>query len=421
VHGILRNPSTLLPPFHFSDFLLPPRVFMSVSDVSATTVVPIPYPGIAQQMSTRFAFLITGLAMSAWAPLIPFVKARLDIGESTLGLLILCFGVGSLIAMPLTGLLVNRYGCRRVITSSLLVMCASLVCLTISPGIPGMALNLLIFGMMLGGTDVAMNMQAVVVEKASGRAMMSGFHGFYSLGGIFGAVIMSALMWLGLSPFHSLLMLTAVLLLMLAYCAKDLLPKINNTESNSQHDPFFVLPRGKVLLIGSLCLVAFLAEGAVLDWSAVFLTSTRNIDPIHAGLGFACFSVAMTIGRFTGDKIVNALGGTRVVLWGGLCAAGGFLLVVFVPFSAAAFIGFTLVGVGASNIVPVLFTAAGNQDSMPMGLAISAVVSMGYAGLLTGPAVIGFIAELSSLNVSFGIVAFGLLALAVSAKKATSK
>jgi fucose permease len=375
----------------------------------------------AQQMSTRCAFLITGLAMSAWAPLIPFVKTRLDIGESTLGLLILCFGIGSLIAMPITGLLVSRYGCRRVITTSLLLMCVSLVCLTIAPGILGMALNLLIFGMMLGGTDVAMNMQAVVVEKASGRSMMSGFHGFYSLGGIFGAVVMSALLWLGLSPFHSLLSLTAVLLLMLAYSAKDLLPK-NNDESNSgERNPFFVLPRGKVLFLGSLCFIAFLAEGAVLDWSAVFLTTLRGIDPVYAGLGFACFSVAMTIGRFTGDKIVNFFGGTRVVLWGGLCAASGFLLVVFVPHSVAAFIGFTLVGVGASNIVPVLFTAAGNQDSMPMGLAISAVVSMGYAGLLAGPAMIGFIAEVSSLNISFAIVALGLLALTASAKKATRK
>jgi len=394
---------------------------MPASEISIQLESTSLLPGLRAQISTRFAFLITGLAMSAWAPLIPFVKERLVIGESTLGLLILCFGLGSLIAMPITGLLVNRYGCRRVITITLLLMCISLVCLAISPGIPDMALNLLIFGMMLGATDVAMNMQAVVVEKASGRAMMSGFHGFYSLGGIFGAVVMSALMWLGLSPFHALLSLTIVLLLMLAYCAKDLLPKNNLDNNSGEREPFFVLPRGKVLLIGSLCFVAFLAEGAVLDWSALFLSSMRDINPVHAGLGYACFSVAMTIGRFTGDKIVNALGGTRVVLWGGLCAATGFLLVVFIPFTAAAFIGFTLVGVGASNIVPVLFTAAGNQNSMPMGLAIAAVVSMGYAGLLAGPAIIGFIAELSSLNVSFGIVALGLLALAASAKKTTRK
>mgnify|MGYP001627422810 CR=1 FL=1 len=376
--------------------------------------------GPAQYLSTRFAFLITGLAMSAWAPLIPFAKARLAIGESTLGLLILCFGIGSLMAMPVTGPLVNRYGCRRVITTSLLLMCISLVCLAISPGVSGMAVNLLVFGMMLGATDVAMNMQAVVVEKASGRAMMSGFHGFYSLGGIFGAVVMSALMGLGLSPFHALLCLTSVLLIMLAYAARDLLPADSN-HSGGEREPFFVAPRGKVLLIGSLCFIAFLAEGAVLDWSALFLSTMRGIDPVYAGLGFACFSVAMTIGRFTGDKIVNALGGRRVVFWGGLFAASGFLLVIMVPYTPAAFVGFTLVGIGASNIVPVLFTAAGNQTAMPMGLAIAAVVSMGYAGLLAGPAVIGFVAEMTSLGVSFGLVALGLLALASAAKKATDR
>ena len=366
--------------------------------------------------------------MSAWAPLIPFVKERLAIGESTLGLLILCFGLGSLSAMPATAMLVNRYGYRRVITTALLLMCISVADSiiprprnSISPGIPGMALNLLLFGMMLGVTDVAMNMQAVVVEKASGHAMMSGFHGFYSLGGIFGAAVMSALLWLGLSPFYAILSLALVLLLMLAYCAKDLLPKTNVDANNDEHTPFFVLPRGKVLLLGSLCFIAFLAEGAVLDWGAVFLNSLRGIDAAYAGLGFACFSVAMTIGRFTGDKIVNVLGGTRVVLWGGILAASGFLIIVFIPFTAAVFIGFTLIGAGASNIVPVLFTAAGNQNSMPMTLAISAVVSMGYAGLLAGPAVIGFIAEISSLNISFVVIALGLLALAASAKKATQQ
>lgn len=389
---------------------------MAVTDLSLPQVAH----ASKTQISTRFAFLITGLAMSAWAPLIPFVKTRLAIGESTLGLLILCFGVGSLLAMPVTGPLVNRYGCRRIITVSLLLMCVSLVCLAVSPSLPIMAINLLVFGMTLGATDVAMNMQAVVVEKASGRAMMSGFHGFYSLGGIFGAVVMSALMWLGLSPFHALLCLTAVLLLMLTYCANDLLPKLPLENNSGEREPFFVVPRGKVLLIGALCFVAFLAEGAVLDWSAVFLNTLRGIDPIYAGLGFACFSVAMTIGRFTGDKIVNTLGGTRVVFWGGLCAALGFSLVVFIPVTAAAFTGFILVGLGASNLVPVLFTAAGNQTAMPMGLAIAAVVSMGYAGLLAGPAAIGSIAEQSSLHVSFGVVALGLLALAVSAKKATS-
>jgi MFS family permease len=394
---------------------------MSASELSTTERNALPLPGFAEQLSTRLAFLITGLAMSAWAPLVPFAQERLNVNEATLGALLLCLGGGSLIAMPLTGPLVIKFGCKKFITLSLLLMCFSLVFLGVAASVPSLALTLLIFGLSLGATDVAMNMQAVMVEKASGRSMMSGFHGFYSLGGIFGAVIISGLLWLALSPFESLLILTGVLLVMLVYTAPKLLTygSTENKTGDEKRDPFFVLPRGKVLLLGVLCFIVFLAEGSVLDWSAVFLTSVREVNPIHAGLGFACFSVAMTIARLTGDRIVQALGGKRILLWGGSCAALGFAIVVFVPYTIAAYIGFTLIGLGASNIVPVLFTAAGNQKTMPMSLAISAVVSLGYAGLLAGPALIGFIAELSSLSIALCIVALGLIALAACANKVT--
>lgn len=390
---------------------------MSVSDHPAVEKSPTHTPGPAEQLSTRLAFLITGLAMSAWAPLVPFAQERLGVNEATLGALLLCLGGGSLFAMPLTGPLVNKYGCRLFITLSLLLMCFSLVFLGIASTVPTLGLTLLIFGMALGATDVAMNMQAVIVEKASGRSMMSGFHGFYSLGGIFGALAISGLLWFSLSPAQSLLALTVVLLIMLVYAAPKLLPYGNN--SDGKREPFFVLPRGKVLLLGTLCFIVFLAEGSVLDWSAVFLTNVRGVDPVQAGIGFVCFSVAMTIARLTGDRIVQRLGGKRILLWGGGCAALGFAIVVSIPSVIAAYIGFTLIGLGASNIVPVLFTAAGNQKTMPMGLAISAVVSMGYAGLLAGPALIGFIAELSSLSISLLLVAAGLIALAACANKVT--
>lgn len=390
---------------------------MSVPELSVAERNSFPTPGFAEQLSTRLAFLITGLAMSAWAPLVPFAQERLGVNEATLGALLLCLGGGSLAAMPLTGPLVNRFGCRKFLTLSLLLMCISMVFLGLASSVPTLALTLLVFGMSLGATDVAMNMQAVIVEKASGRSMMSGFHGFYSLGGIFGAVVISGLLWFSLSPFQSLLVLAVALLAMLIYTVPKLLPYGNSTAG--KREPFFVIPRGRVLLLGSLCFIVFLAEGSVLDWSAVFLTQVRNVDPVQAGLGFACFSIAMTIARLTGDRIVQHLGGKRILLWGGSCAALGFIIVIAVPSTSVAYIGFTLIGLGASNIVPVLFTAAGNQKSMPMGLAISAVVSMGYAGLLAGPALIGFIAELSSLSISLLIVAVGLLMLAACANKVT--
>lgn len=371
--------------------------------------------GIAQQMSTRIAFLISGLGMSSWAPLVPFVKEKLAVNEAALGLLLLCFGAGSLAGMPVAGLLVGRLGCREVIAASTLVMMAALVTMIAAPSVPMLAFAIFLFGASLGIMDVAMNIQAVIVEQASGRAMMSGFHGFYSLGGILGAASVSGLLWLGLSPLVSMTVIVGVIFLVLLACVGNLLP-----YGSTSRDPLFVMPHGKVVLIGALCFIMFLSEGVVLDWSAVFLTSLRQVDPVQAGLAYAGFSVSMTIARLTGDRIVQALGGTRVILLGGLCAATGYLMVILLPYTAAAYAGFVLVGLGASNIVPVLFTAAGKQKTMPVSLAIASVATLGYAGLLAGPAVIGFVAHASSLSVSFALVAFGLLVVAACARPVTS-
>lgn len=388
--------------------------FLVVNVMSVVTPASHPTPGFAEQMSTRAAFLVAGLGMSTWAPLVPFAKERLAVNEATLGLLLLCLGAGSLASMPVTGVLTGRLGCRKVIVAAGLMMCVSLICLITAPSILTMALALLVFGASVGTVDVAMNIQAVMVEKASGRAMMSGFHGFYSLGGILGAAGVSALLWLALSPLTAVVAMVILILLLLAGCFSYLLP-----YGSTSRDPLFVVPHGKVLLIGLLCFVVFLAEGSVLDWSAVFLTSLRDVDAAQAGLGFAGFSVAMTVARLTGDRIVQTLGGTRVIFLGGICAAAGFLLAVLVPAREAAYLGFILIGLGASNIVPVLFTAAGNQNTMPVSLAISAVATMGYAGILAGPAMIGFVAQLSSLSISFVVVAAGLLGLAACARLVT--
>src|SRR5690554_1014706 len=380
----------------------------------SSAIASFPTPGVAQQISTRIAFLIAGLGMSAWAPLVPFAKERLAVNEATLGALLLCLGLGSLVSMPVTGMLAGRIGCRKVIAASALIMCVSLLGLATASTVFTMAVALLFFGAAVGSVDVAMNIQAVIVEKASGRSMMSGFHGFYSLGGIFGAAGVSGLLWFGLTPLSAIWVMVAMIVILLAMAVGKLL-----TYGSTTREPLFVRPRGKVLLIGCLCFIVFMAEGSVLDWSAVFLTSLRGVDAAQAGLGFAAFSVAMTVARLLGDRIVQALGGTRVIFLGGLCAALGFLLIVLIPSREVAFLGFVLIGLGASNIVPVMFTAAGNQSVMPVGLAISAVATMGYAGILVGPAFIGFVAQLSSLSISFALVALGLLVLASCARRVT--
>ncbi|MCL1027991.1 MFS transporter [Serratia silvae] len=372
-------------------------------------------PGVPEQNATRLAFFIAGLAMATWAPLVPFAKTRINIDDGSLGLLLLCIGVGSIMAMPLTGLLTGKFGCRRVILLAGVALCIDLPLLVLMDSTLGMALALLLFGAAIGMIDVAMNIQAVVVERASNRAMMSGFHGFFSVGGIAGAGGVSALLWLGLGPLQATLIAVAAILALLLIASKNLLRE----SGGDKEGPMFVLPRGWVMFIGLLCFIMFLAEGSMLDWSALFLTTLRGMDHNQAGLGYALFSIAMTIGRLNGDRVVNALGRYQVLLLGSLCAAIGLALAIAIDSAIASLIGFMLVGVGASNVVPILFSAAGNQRVMPANLAIASVTTVGYAGILAGPAVIGLIAQISSLTFALACVAALLLIVTASAKAVT--
>jgi MFS family permease len=169
-----------------------------------------------------------------------------------------------------------------------------------------------------------------------------------------------------------------------------------------------------VLLIGALCFVSFLAEGAVLDWSAVFLTSERDLAASYAGLGYAAFATTMTMGRLTGDRVVGRFGGSRVVILSGLLAATGFAVTTLVPFWQATVLGYLLIGAGCSNIVPVLFTCAGRQQVMPESVAVPAITTLGYIGILAGPACIGFISHAASLPAAFLAIAAMLIGVAAA-------
>ncbi|OJT52936.1 MULTISPECIES: MFS transporter [Pseudomonas] len=368
-------------------------------------------PGRLQQMSTRVAFFIAGLGIAAWAPLVPYAKARAGLDEGTLGLLLLCLGVGSILAMPLAGILATRFGCRRVATGGTLLICAALPLLATVSSIPALIATLFMFGAGLGTVDSTVNLQAVIVERASGKHMMSGFHGLFSLGGIVGAAGVSALLGLGLTPLAAMLVVVVLLIGALLKCVPHMLPY--GSESSG---PAFAIPHGIVLFIGGMCFIVFLTEGAALDWSAVFLAQERGIDTAYAGMGYAAFALTMTVGRLLGDRIVRKLGATRIILFGGLLAATGLFLATFAPSWQAALLGYALVGAGCSNIVPVLYTAVGKQTVMPESIAVPAITTLGYAGILAGPAVIGFVAHASSLSFAFGLMAVLLVAVAIGGK-----
>ena len=361
-----------------------------------------------QQIATRAAFFVPGFAIACWAPLVPFAKERAGLDEAMLGVVLLCLGLGSLLAMPVAGMLAARHGCRAVMLVTVVLMVLTLPLLASAPTPLAIGLVLLVFGAAIGAMDCVMNIQAVAVERESGRPMMSGFHAFYSIGALTGAALVALLLSVGAGALLATLVVAAGVAAVTAVSLRCW-----RSERAPHGEASFALPRGVVILIGIVCFVTFLAEGSMLDWSAVFLHEVRDVELEHAGWGFVAFNVAMTVTRLLGDRLVSRLGASHAVLLGGLLASGGFFLATLVPSFAIALLGYALVGIGCANIVPVMFTLAGKQTRMPESVAIPAVTTLGYAGVLLGPASIGFIAQHWSLPVAFVLAASALAGVAV--------
>ena len=348
-----------------------------------------------------------GIVIAAWAPLVPELKLRLALDDAELGLMLLGIGAGSLVAAPLAGLLTARIGCRAAILGLGVVFCATLPALTVLPGIQATAAGLAVFGAAIAGIDVAMNIQAVAVERAAARAMMSGFHGVFSLGALGGASLVSVLLYAGMSPPGATLLVGTGALALLLSQATAMLPRLEGTR------PMPALPRGRLILIGALCFLGFMAEGAVHDWAAVLLRFHRGADAATAGLAYAAFATTMTIGRLTGDAILGRVPTVHVLRCGALIATAGFLVVAAIPGIPAALLGCALIGAGEANIVPALLSAAARTPGTDPSHAIAAVATPGYIGLLAGPAIIGLIAQSTTLPLA--LAAAGLLLLAITA------
>ena len=364
--------------------------------------------GSPARLATRLSFLIAGLAMASWAPQIPYAKARLGLDESGFGLLLLCLGVGSVLAMQVTGAAVARIGSRPIVLISGTGLCLILPWLAYANTTFSLAIGLLGFGASLGSLDVAMNVHAVEVEQAAAEPLMSGFHGMYSLGGLAGAAGGAGLLTGGLAPTAAADVAAVVAAVLLVLAAPGLL-----RSKSARGVPLSAIPHGIVILIGALAFIAFLTEGAILDWSALLLTGSFGFPAAQAGIAYALFSVAMAFGRLTGDLVVKRLGQRRVLLWGGLVVTAGFALLLVLPIVWVASCGFLLIGLGAANLVPILFSAAGRQNAMPPALAVAAMTTLGYAGILVGPAVIGFVASWTSLRAAFAMLAVIMLGFPV--------
>ena len=368
------------------------------------------------RLATRSAFVVAGFISACWSPLIPFAKAALRVNDAQLGLLLLTFGVGSLIGVSLAGLTAARIGARPLIVAGGLGMCLVLPALSVAAAPLTLGAALAVFGASLGALDVAMNAHAVEVETAAGAPLMSGFHALFSLGGFAGAA------WMTLALRSQLSTLTATLLAALAAAAliAGSAPGLLRARPPAPRAPLFVMPSGLVAVIAILAATMFLAEGAVFDWSGLLMVDRGLAGRADAGVAFIAFSIAMTVGRLSGDQVVARLGGRRVLQWGGALAIAGLALALTSPNAPAAVAGFALVGLGAANVVPVLFSAAGRQTAMAPTLAVAAVTSTGYAGVLAGPPVLGLVAHAVGLPTAFWMLAGVLVVVPLLARTATA-
>lgn len=369
----------------------------------------------AQQTATRLVFLVIGWAVGAWAPMVPLIKARFHLEPASLGNLLLCLGVGSIVVLPVCGRLAMRYGLRRVLTLSSLGCALFLLLSVLAPNTLLLALMLALSGASIGVTDVVVNIQAVTVEREAGRPLMSGFHGMFSVGGVGGSALATLLLKLGLAPAATTLVSVVAMAVAVLWARSGLM-----TTGEDREGPAFAWPKGRVLALGVMCFVLFMAEGSVTDWAAVLLREWRHW-PDGAGLGYVAFATMMTTGRLTGDWMVGHVGRLQTVVIGSAVTAVGFCLAALVPSPLVGLVGFALVGAGASNVVPVFFTAAGNQHDMPVAQALPAVTTLGYLGFLAGPALIGYAAEKYTLPVALVMLAASLVAVAAAAPSAMGR
>lgn len=342
------------------------------------------------RLAVAAMFFANGFIIGSWAPQIPLVLSRLGISETTLGLLILIFGLGALVAMPWCGYLMARHGSRAVLRVFAVLSSFALLLVALSETIWLAAPAMFFLGGVIGAMDVAMNTNAVVVEKRLGRAIMSSSHGFWSLGGFAGGAI-GGLVIQGVGHLLHAGMVTVVVFAIVAVAFGMLAD--GDRPAAHEHARFSWPSNPLVYLVGFMALFSMIPEGAVLDWAALYLQQEMGSDIATAGFAFAAFSATMAAMRFLGDGVRNRFGAVATLRVSALIAAVGMMVAGMAPHAWIAIAAFAFAGLGIANMVPIAFSAAGNQHGVESGTGMSVVTTMGYSGILVAPSAIGFLGE----------------------------
>ena len=387
--------------------------------MTAAAAASAPTSAIARaSVALRTQFFVLGMLFATWGVHVPTVKGHYGLGEQALAIAMLAGGVGALAALAQAGRIVGRYGPSVVTAAMGVLCCVAVASLLAFPAYAALLVVMLVFGTTGSLFDVAINAEASEIERLAARPLMSGFHGLFSLGGMAGAGLGSAAPALGLTPQGHLLLATGAAAVAALLASRAMLPVPEHDPEEKRPLSLQTFAKGPLLLLGVLASMGLIAEGAMYDWSVLFMKQERASSESTAALAYASFSGAMAVGRFGGDWVRARMSGTLLMRASGVLAAAGMALVLAVPSPWIALLGFAGVGLGLSNVVPVLFSAASQAPGVSPAHGIAAVSGVGYLGMMAGPPLIGLVAEHSSLSAGLVVVVVFAVFMALSARRA---
>lgn len=358
--------------------------------------------------ATSAIFFGNGFGIGTWAAQLPRFKAHLSLSDGELSIALLAFALGAIVLMPAVGWIVALTGSRTTALAAAFAFAGALLLPGFAPGLWTFTAAALLAGACNGAMDVSMNTNATAVERVWGASIMSSFHAFYSLGGLAGASASGLLIAADLGIVPTLVLSSLFMALLFLAAAFRTLDEAERTPAGHA----FAWPRGAILGLAVVALLCLLVEGAMADWTAIYLQTVTGAALETAVAAFAAFSLTMTAGRFVGDQVVRRLGRVRTVGLGGTLSASGLALAMTWPEPVPATLGFAFVGLGLANTVPVLFSTAGEAKGIAPSMAVAMTATLGYAGLLLGPPLIGFGADLFGLRAMLGLLVACSLAIA---------
>lgn len=358
-----------------------------------------------QLLAARAGFFTGGFTVASWAPIIPFVQSGLSLEPAILGSLLLGLGIGSFVGMPVAGTISVRYGSRFALALSGVLSCLLLVILAMIPGFYIECAALFLYGVTLGCLEVSANIYGAQLEKQVGHPIMSGLHAAYSIGEVISAAAVTGLLILGAPLVWVIGGLMAVLATGLLVSLTGIPADAGRAKEEKAEGMVFAAPKGRILMFSLVCLSVFLAEGAMLDWSAIYVHEVGGVDLSAAGIGYTLFVIAMAISRLMGDRLVERFSRVKVLVVGMMLNILTLLTMVCFESPIVLFASLFVMGLGVANVAPIIISAASSVKHVDPTGAITTVTTIGYGGLMAGPAVLGFIAQHQSLEVAFLFIA----------------